>query len=217
MPRLPQKKLSGRQSRIDGKRRPPRILCSKAPKWCLPAPNRGREQTCRSEKPQFEMGETLMLRAKSSCRRPSAWRQSCPRVRQLAGDAEAASVRFSDVGWTDITATTGVASVLLRRWATSRKSRCCRCRSPTQSLKNKDIDVFLGNWMPKHGGRRQALHRRRLGRDDLRESRRRQLQPRGADTMSPTRASRTSRTSPSSRTSSTARSTASSPAMTATA
>ena len=29
-----------------------------------------------------------------------------------------------------------------------------------QSLKNKDIDVFLGNWMPTHGSRRQALHRR---------------------------------------------------------
>ena len=50
----------------------------------------------------------------------------------MAGDSEACrKVRLSDVGWTDITATTAVTSVLLEAWATSRGRRCCRCRSPT--------------------------------------------------------------------------------------
>ena len=42
-----------------------------------------------------------------------------------------------------------------------------RCRSPTRRCKNKDIDVFLGNWMPTHDRRREALPRRQVGRDDL--------------------------------------------------
>ena len=67
----------------------------------------------------------------------------------LAADPESCkAVRFADVGWTDITATTATASV---------DPRGARLRADVQvlsvpvtytSLKNKDIDVFLGNWMP---------------------------------------------------------------------
>ena len=57
-------------------------------------------------------------------------------------------VRFSDVGWTDIQATTGVASVLLG--ALGYEPEIIQLSIPVTlaSLKNKDVDVFLGNWMP---------------------------------------------------------------------
>ncbi|PLP56006.1 glycine/betaine ABC transporter substrate-binding protein [Mesorhizobium loti] len=67
----------------------------------------------------------------------------------LAGDAESCKkVRLSDVGWTDIQATTGVASVLLT--ALGYQPEVIQLSVPVTyaSLKNKDLDVFLGNWMP---------------------------------------------------------------------
>lgn len=67
----------------------------------------------------------------------------------LAGDAESCkTVRLSDVGWTDIQATTGVASVLLT--ALGYEPQVIQLSVPVTyaSLKNKDLDVFLGNWMP---------------------------------------------------------------------
>ena len=67
----------------------------------------------------------------------------------FAGDAESCkTVRLSDVGWTDIQATTGVASVLLT--ALGYDPQVIQLSVPVTyaSLKNKDLDVFLGNWMP---------------------------------------------------------------------
>lgn len=67
----------------------------------------------------------------------------------FAGDAESCKkVRLSDVGWTDIQATTGVASVLLT--ALGYEPEVIQLSVPVTyaSLKNKDLDVFLGNWMP---------------------------------------------------------------------
>jgi glycine betaine/proline transport system substrate-binding protein len=57
-------------------------------------------------------------------------------------------VRFSDVGWTDITATTAVASVLLEALGYEPEIQVLSVPVTYQSLKNKDVDVFLGNWMP---------------------------------------------------------------------
>jgi len=66
-----------------------------------------------------------------------------------AGDAESCkTVRFADVGWTDIQATTGVASVLLEALGYSPDVKQLAVPVTYASLKNKDIDVFLGNWMP---------------------------------------------------------------------
>lgn len=66
-----------------------------------------------------------------------------------AGDAESCKkVRFSDVGWTDIQATTGVANVLLQALGYEPEVQVLSVPVTYQSLKNKDIDVFLGNWMP---------------------------------------------------------------------
>ena len=70
-----------------------------------------------------------------------------------AGDAETCKkVRFSDVGWTDIQATTGVANVLLQALGYEPEVQVLSVPVTYQSLKNKDIDVFLGNWMPSMAG-----------------------------------------------------------------
>ena len=66
-----------------------------------------------------------------------------------AQEAEScSSVRFSDVGWTDITATTATASVILKALGYEPTTTVLSVPVTYSSLKNKDIDVFLGNWMP---------------------------------------------------------------------
>jgi glycine betaine/proline transport system substrate-binding protein len=57
-------------------------------------------------------------------------------------------VRFSDVGWTDITATTATATVILEALGYEPDTQVLSVPVTYTSLKNKDIDVFLGNWMP---------------------------------------------------------------------
>ncbi len=57
-------------------------------------------------------------------------------------------VRFSDVGWTDITATTAVTTTLLQALGYETDIKILSVPVTYASLKNKDIDVFLGNWMP---------------------------------------------------------------------
>jgi glycine betaine/proline transport system substrate-binding protein len=67
----------------------------------------------------------------------------------LAADPKSCSaVRFSDVGWTDITATTATASVILEALGYQPQVQVLSVPVTYQSLKNKDIDIFLGNWMP---------------------------------------------------------------------
>jgi glycine betaine/proline transport system substrate-binding protein len=67
---------------------------------------------------------------------------------QAADPESCKAVRFSDVGWTDITATTSVASTILKGLGYEPKVELLSVPVTYQSLKNKDIDVFLGNWMP---------------------------------------------------------------------
>ncbi|MGI9400966.1 MAG: choline ABC transporter substrate-binding protein [Rhizobiaceae bacterium] len=65
------------------------------------------------------------------------------------GEAESCStVRFSDVGWTDITATTAVTTYLLKALGYETDIKVLSVPVTYASLKNKDIDIFLGNWMP---------------------------------------------------------------------
>ena len=74
------------------------------------------------------------------------------------GSAEAAepascqTVRFADVGWTDITATTAATSVVLKGLSYEPKAQVLSVPVTYASLKNNDIDVFLGNWMPTMEG-----------------------------------------------------------------
>lgn len=66
-----------------------------------------------------------------------------------AGDAESCkTVHFSDVGWTDITATTAVASTLLNDLGYEADVKLLSVPVTYASLANNDIDIFLGNWMP---------------------------------------------------------------------
>jgi ABC-type proline/glycine betaine transport system substrate-binding protein len=58
------------------------------------------------------------------------------------------TVRFSDVGWTDVTATTALATTLLQQLGYSPQITVLSVPVTFASLQNKDIDVFLGNWMP---------------------------------------------------------------------
>ncbi|TWG97158.1 glycine betaine/proline transport system substrate-binding protein [Mesorhizobium sp. J18] len=58
------------------------------------------------------------------------------------------NVTFSDVGWTDITATTATASVILEALGYTPETQVLSVPVTYASLKNGDIDVFLGNWMP---------------------------------------------------------------------
>ncbi|MEQ5773960.1 choline ABC transporter substrate-binding protein [Thalassospira sp. NFXS8] len=58
------------------------------------------------------------------------------------------TVTFSDVGWTDITATTATASVMLDALGYNTKIELLSVPVTYTSLKNGDVDVFLGNWMP---------------------------------------------------------------------
>lgn len=67
----------------------------------------------------------------------------------LANDpAACGTVRFSDPGWTDITATNGVATVLLE--ALGYRTAISTLSVPVgyEALKSGQTDVFLGNWMP---------------------------------------------------------------------
>ena len=67
----------------------------------------------------------------------------------VAADSEGcAGVRFSDVGWTDITATTALTSSVLEGLGYSPSDEILSVPVTYKSLANKDIDVFLGNWMP---------------------------------------------------------------------
>ncbi|MBX3580314.1 MAG: choline ABC transporter substrate-binding protein [Rhizobiaceae bacterium] len=67
----------------------------------------------------------------------------------LAADAESCkTVKFADVGWTDITATTATASVILEALGYTPEVQVLSVPVTYTSLSSKDIDVFLGNWMP---------------------------------------------------------------------
>ncbi|MEW9804577.1 choline ABC transporter substrate-binding protein [Mesorhizobium sp. ZMM04-5] len=67
----------------------------------------------------------------------------------LAADPDSCkSVKFADVGWTDITATTATASVILEALGYAPDTQVLSVPVTYTSLSSKDIDVFLGNWMP---------------------------------------------------------------------
>nr|WP_235889421.1 choline ABC transporter substrate-binding protein [Brucella gallinifaecis] len=66
-----------------------------------------------------------------------------------AAEAESCStVRFSDVGWTDITSTTAVATEVLKGLGYTTDIKVLSVPVTYASLSKKDIDVFLGYWNP---------------------------------------------------------------------
>ena len=76
----------------------------------------------------------------------------------LAGGAFAAdpasckTVNLSDVGWTDITATTAATSVVLDALGYNPDVKVLAVPVTYKSMETGDIDVFLGNWMPTMEG-----------------------------------------------------------------
>ena len=62
--------------------------------------------------------------------------------------ADCSTVTFSDVGWTDITATTATTSTVLDALGYKTNIRVLSVPVTYISLEEGDVDVFLGNWMP---------------------------------------------------------------------
>lgn len=58
------------------------------------------------------------------------------------------SVTFADVGWTDITATTATATLVLEALGYDTETKLLSVPVTYTSLAAGDVDVFLGNWMP---------------------------------------------------------------------
>ena len=71
---------------------------------------------------------------------------------EAAEPAACKEVRFSDVGWTDITATTAATSVVLEALGYEPEATLLSVPVTYASMKNGDIDIFLGNWMPTMEG-----------------------------------------------------------------
>ena len=66
--------------------------------------------------------------------------------------AECTEVTFSDVGWTDITATTAAASVVLDALGYDTETKILAVPVTSTSMAAGDMAVFLGNWMPTMEG-----------------------------------------------------------------
>ena len=64
------------------------------------------------------------------------------------GHAACQSVTFSDVGWTDITATTATTSVVLEALGYEPEVRVLSVPVTYTAMAEGDVDIFLGNWMP---------------------------------------------------------------------
>jgi glycine betaine/proline transport system substrate-binding protein len=63
-------------------------------------------------------------------------------------------VRLADIGWTDVTATTATFGRVLTDLGYEARITVLSLPVTYAALKNKDIDVFLGNWMPSQDGDR---------------------------------------------------------------
>nr|WP_121173334.1 choline ABC transporter substrate-binding protein [Kushneria sinocarnis] len=58
------------------------------------------------------------------------------------------TVRFAEVGWTDITATTALARTVFEALGYATRAETVSVPVAYSALKSGDLDVFLGNWMP---------------------------------------------------------------------
>ena len=74
-----------------------------------------------------------------------AWAQAPP---PAAEPASCQAVRLSDIGWADVTSTTAIFAGLLRQLGYQPTITVLSVPVTYASMKNRDIDIFLGNWMP---------------------------------------------------------------------
>jgi glycine betaine/proline transport system substrate-binding protein len=63
-------------------------------------------------------------------------------------DPACETVRLADIGWTDVTATTALLATVLKQLGYRPEITVLSVAVTFASMKHKDIDVFLGNWMP---------------------------------------------------------------------
>ncbi|WP_112872680.1 choline ABC transporter substrate-binding protein [Paracoccus endophyticus] len=78
----------------------------------------------------------------------------------LADDAAACgTIRLSDPGWTDITATNGVAATVLEALGYEADVQTLSVPIGYEAMKGGTIDVFLGNWMPAQKAFREDLEK----------------------------------------------------------
>ena len=75
---------------------------------------------------------------------------------QATEPAACRTVRLSDIGWTDVTATTALTAGILKDLGYKPEITLLSVPVTYASLKSKNIDVFLGNWMPSMEGDRKA-------------------------------------------------------------
>ncbi|MDO5612666.1 MAG: choline ABC transporter substrate-binding protein [Paracoccus sp. (in: a-proteobacteria)] len=80
-----------------------------------------------------------------------------PALAMAADPASCAAVRLSDPGWTDITATNGVATVLLSALGYQPEVQILSVPIGYEALKTGNTDAFLGNWMPAQQAFRDDL------------------------------------------------------------
>src|SRR3990167_9251313 len=66
----------------------------------------------------------------------------------FAEDASCKTVNFADVGWSDIAATTGLASVVLEGLGYQPRVTIASVPIVFAGMKKKQIDAFLGYWNP---------------------------------------------------------------------
>ena len=69
-----------------------------------------------------------------------------------AAAANCDTVTFSDVGWTDITATTAATTVVLDALGYDTDIKVLSVPVTYTALAEGDVDIFLGNWMPTMEG-----------------------------------------------------------------
>jgi len=67
---------------------------------------------------------------------------------QAAEPATCSTVRFADIGWTDITATTALTSTVLEGLGYKPKTTIATVPIAFAGVKKKQIDAFLGYWSP---------------------------------------------------------------------
>jgi len=65
-----------------------------------------------------------------------------------AEPAECRSQVLSDVGWTDITSTTALASTVLQALGYQTETKILSLPVTYTAMAKGDVDIFLGNWMP---------------------------------------------------------------------
>ncbi|MCE9633978.1 MAG: choline ABC transporter substrate-binding protein [Methylophilales bacterium] len=73
---------------------------------------------------------------------------AAPEAAASASGAACSTVKFADIGWTDITATTAISSVVLEGLGYKAESTIASVPIAFAGVKKSQIDVFLGYWSP---------------------------------------------------------------------